>query len=168
MNFGSPPGIPEAVFRRLIDTYLHAPSPSFIEAGYAAEGNFVGNGAVIVSIAELPRASPLVYLAIFFCYAIFSFRVLVFLHRLIVFGQSPRMSLERKLAFLFLLGFVFPLAVSIGIGALYLREKDAEFLHDHRREALHTLDAIDAEFERYISILAGSHRPCCRPRRCGR
>lgn len=157
-NFGSPPGIPDAAFRRMIDTYLHAPSPSFIEAGYAAEGRFIGNDAVILSITRLPRISPLVFLAIFICYAVFSVRFLVFLHRLIVLGQSSRISLERKLAFLFLLGFVFPLAVSAGIGVLYLREKDAEFLHEHRRDALHTLDGIDAGFERYLAALQLEYR----------
>jgi len=158
MNFGPPPGIPDAVYRRLIDTYLHAPSPHFLVDGYAAEGCFVGNDAVILAVMPLPRASPFIYILIFIFYAVFSFRFLVFLHRFFVQGRSPRMSLERKLAFLFLLGFVFPLVVSVGIGALYLREKDAGLLDEHRRESLSSLDVIDAEFERYLATLQLEYR----------
>lgn len=158
MNFGSPTGIPEADFRRLIATYLHAPSPHFIEEGHAAEGSFVGNDAIILAVAPLPRVPPFVFPIIFICYGFFSFRFLVFLHRVVVLGRSPRMSLERKLAFLFLLGFVFPMVVSIGIGALYLRENDEGQLHEHRREALRLLDVVDAEFERYLAALELEYR----------
>ena len=95
------------------------------------------------ALAPSPAGPWKILAGAFVTYFLFSFILILKLFRVIVLLEPWRLTLGRKMAFLFLWGVAFPIGAAASIALLFLQEKRGDVLEENRKSAFQILDQID-------------------------
>lgn len=148
---GTPPGISEDSFREILKAYAQGTTSRFRFGEWLVEVRPCGFGRRFIAVAKPGKPSRGILWLVFTLYGMASLLFLTALYRSIHLGTPLRLSLPLKLLLLFLLGVVFPLAISGGLVAALLDLKREEIRLDLRRESLEALGGIEEDYQEFLA-----------------